>query len=184
MYLLVRRMQERQPVAIHIGSLFALFDEKGVNLHAAECVKSAFFIPPGTWALSDPWHGDKEIHGPCMAFDYIQQAGTHIIHTGLAPQWARRQCAVVYDMKVWSLEELQALLYVVSLSILSTATLASTRTLLKLDLETGATLYEKFGANPRIITSILFNPEMEAQWKLVYCKDISDWQKASTSSHH
>jgi len=87
-------------------------------------------------------------------------------------------------MKVWSLEELQALLYVVSLSILSTATLVSPRTLLKLDLETGATLYKKFGANPRIITSILFNPEMEAQWELMDCEEISEWQKTSTSSHH
>lgn len=182
MYLLVRRMQERQPVAIHTGSLFALFDEQGVSLHAAECVKSSFFIPPGTWALSDPWHGDKEIHRPCMAFEYIQQASIHIIHIGSAPQWARRQCAVVYDMKVWSLEELHALLYVVSLSISSTATLASTRTLLKLDLESGATLYKTFGPNPRIITSILFNPEMEAQWKLMYGKGVSEWQKAS--SHH
>jgi len=74
MYLLVRRMQERQPVAIHTGNLFALFDEQGVSLHAAECMKSSFFIPPGTWALSDPWHGDKEIHGPCMAFEYSHQA--------------------------------------------------------------------------------------------------------------
>lgn len=57
-------------------------------------------------------------------------------------------------------------MYVVALSllstVLSTATLLTTGTLLNIDLKSGATHYEKFGPNPRVIIDILLDPKMEA----------------------
>jgi len=69
-------------------------------------------------------------------------------------------------LDVSSLEEHQTPLYVVALSllstVLSTATLLTTGTLLNIDLKSGATHYEKFGPNPRVIIDILLDPKMEA----------------------
>ena len=116
-------MQDQQPVAFHTGSLFVLFDKQGVSLHPANSEISSYSIPHGAWALSGSWCGGKETNRPCIAFDHIQRPGIHVIHTGSAPRWARQEYAVVYDMDVWSLEELESLMYVISLSLLSAAIL-------------------------------------------------------------
>jgi len=180
-------MQDRQSVAFHTGSLFVLFDKQGVSIHPANSEISSYFIPHGAWALSGSWcSGGKETTRPCVAFDHIQRPGIHVIHTGSAFRWARQECAVVYDMDVWSLEELESLMYVISLSVVCYIT---TRSLLKLNLESGATLYKKFGPNPRIIINILVDPNMEVEWQRMYRKEIADWQEESTVislllSHH
>ena len=116
-------MQDRQSVAFHTGSLFVLFDKQGVSLHPANSEISSYFIPHGTWALSGSWCGGQETNRPCIAFNHVQQPGIHVIHTGSALRWARQEYAVVYDMDVWSLEELESLMYVISLSLLSAAIL-------------------------------------------------------------
>jgi len=180
-------MQDQQPVAFHTGSLFALFDKQGVSLHLANSEISSYFIPHGTWALSGSWCGGQEINRPCVAFNHVQQPGIHVIHTGSAPRWARQEYAVVYDMDVWSLEELESLMYVISLSVVRCY--ITTRSLLKLNLESGATLYKKFGPNPRIIINILVDPSMEVEWQRMYRKEIAEWQEESTVislllSHH
>ena len=113
LYVLVRRLQEKNTVALQINSNeFALFDERGVNLHSSESGR----VPKGAWALSD---SIGEHHGLCSAFE---RPSVHIIHTSSPASsrwkgWVKRLSADRYVMDVWSLKELRTLLYV----LLSTA---------------------------------------------------------------
>jgi len=115
MYLLVRRLQERQPVALQMNSnTFALFDEHGVSLHISSNLDSAFLIPKDAWALSDSGEGDGS---PCSAFKQ-RCHGPHIVHTSLPAsnrweRWTDHLSARKYVMDVWSLDEFRTLLYVV-----------------------------------------------------------------------
>jgi hypothetical protein len=112
LYLLVRRLQERKPVAFQINSnTFAIFDEHGVSLHTSS-LDSAFLIPEDAWALSNSGEGDGS---PCSAF--IQRR-PHIVHASSPASncwegWVTRLSARKYVMDVWSLDEFRTLLYVV-----------------------------------------------------------------------
>ena len=113
LYLLVRRLQERQPVALEITSnTLAHFDKHGVSLHSSFNLDSAYVVPQDAWALSDSSEGDS----PCPAF----RMQPHMIHTSEPAlhrwKWATKFSAFKYVMDVWPLDELRILLYVVSFS--------------------------------------------------------------------
>ena len=113
LYLLARRLQERQPVTLQMNPMtFALVDENGVSLHKSS-LDSAFLIPKGAWALSDSSAEGDVL--PCPAF--IQRR-PHIVHTSFPAsncweKWVMHLSAKKYVMDVWSLDEFQTLLYVV-----------------------------------------------------------------------
>lgn len=112
LYLLVRRLQERKPVALQMNSTtFAIFDEHGVSLHTSS-LDSALLIPEDAWALSDS--GERDC-SPCPAF---KQRRPHIVHASFPASncwegWVARLSARKYVMGVWSLDEFRMLLYVV-----------------------------------------------------------------------
>jgi len=112
LYLLVRRLQERKPVALQMNpTTFAIFDEHGVSLHTSS-LDSAFLIPKDAWALSDSGEGDSS---PCPAF---KQRHPHIVHAIFPASnrwggWVNRLSARKYVMDVWSLDESRTLLYVI-----------------------------------------------------------------------
>ncbi|KIM47251.1 hypothetical protein M413DRAFT_23478 [Hebeloma cylindrosporum] len=146
LYLLVRRLQERQPVALQIDAdKFALFDERGISLHSASDSGSSFAIPGGAWALSDAGYGDGS---PCIAF---KSGGTHLVHTSFPDskrwKWVKGLSALRYIMDVWSLDEIRTLL-----------------TLCNLDVQRGVTLFEKYGPVPRIIINLLEGPRREERY--------------------
>lgn len=111
LYILARRLHERQPVALQVdASNFALFDKGGASLHESSPI-SAYLIPEGAWALSDSSGG--EVVEPCSAFKWHR---THIVHTSspASCHWTKDVFAIRHVMDIWSLEELQTLLYVLS----------------------------------------------------------------------
>ncbi|KAF8522428.1 hypothetical protein BU17DRAFT_44645 [Hysterangium stoloniferum] len=143
LYLLVRRLQNQDPVALQIdANEFILFSEDGVSRHSGGAY-SADDIPKGAWALSDS--SDELQLGPCGAF---QSTRVHVIHTSSPSSrrwkdWVKRLTARRYIMDIWSLEELRT--FIVS----------------GLDVEAGMALSEKYGPNPRSIVSILIEPSEE-----------------------
>ena len=161
LYLLARRLQERQPVALQMDSqTFALFDEHGVSLHKSS-LDSAFLIPKCAWALSDS--GAMGDVSPCPAF--IQQR-PHMVHTSSPAShcwetWVKALSARKYIMDVWSPDEFQTLLYVVSSTPLSHSRIGPS-TIRNLDVQRGVALFQRYGPNPRIIIDILLFPESEA----------------------
>ncbi|KAF8520015.1 hypothetical protein BU17DRAFT_47299 [Hysterangium stoloniferum] len=143
LYLLVRRLEEQEPVALQIDpNEFVLFKEGGVSRHSGGTY-SANVIPKGAWTLSDSWGQQLE---PCNAF---QSPRAHVIHTSSPSSrrwkdWVKRLTARRYIMDIWSLEELRTL-FIVS----------------GLDVEAGMALSEKYGPNPRSIVTILIEPSEE-----------------------
>ncbi|KAF8959419.1 hypothetical protein BDZ97DRAFT_1667164 [Flammula alnicola] len=140
-YVLARRLQEKEPVALQIDSnQFALFDERGVSLHSSECGHA----PRGAWALSD---SSCEGGRLCSAFQYPD---AHVIHTSPPASrrwegWVNRLSANEYIMDVWSLDELRTML-----------------TICHLDVQRGVALFQKFGPSPRVIVDVLGTPALEA----------------------
>jgi response regulator RpfG family c-di-GMP phosphodiesterase len=72
----------------------------------------ASVIPEGAWTLSDSF-GEAQLE-PCAAFKHSK---AHIVHTSSPAssrwkEWVKQLGAIRYIMDVWSLEELQVLLYV------------------------------------------------------------------------
>ena len=122
-YLLARRLQERQPVALQTGKHIALFDEQGVRFYPADDEASRYFLPRGTWILSDSsQEGDPE---PCRAFRR-PKPGVHTIYISSPDSrhwkgWAKHRSAIKFFMDVWSPKEFEKLLYVLSFSPYSTA---------------------------------------------------------------
>jgi hypothetical protein len=96
LYTLIRRLELREPVALQVTTTqFVIFYQDGVKLS-----ESVDLAPSYT----------GESHQPCIAFQY---SIAHVIHTS-SKQWVKHLSASVYFMDVWSQEELQVLLYVVS----------------------------------------------------------------------
>ncbi|KAF8519742.1 hypothetical protein BU17DRAFT_47470 [Hysterangium stoloniferum] len=143
LYLLFRRLEEQEPVALQIDAdEFVLFSMNGVSVHSGK-TSFADYIPKGAWALSDSW---GEVLWPCSAF---QSPRAHVIHTSSPSShrwkdWVKRLSADMYIMDIWSLEELRTL-FIVS----------------GFDVEDGVALAEKYGPNPRIIIDLLIKPTKE-----------------------
>ncbi|CAA7264998.1 unnamed protein product [Cyclocybe aegerita] len=134
LYVLARRLQEKEPVALQINSSeYALFCEQGVSIHSSESGR----VPTGAWALSDSSDGHR---GLCSAF---QKPFAHVIHTSSPASsrwkdWVKRLGAIKYIMDVWLPEEFRTLLI-----------------MFKLDVLQGKALFDKYGPSPRIIIDIL-----------------------------
>ncbi|KAF8509069.1 hypothetical protein BU17DRAFT_99245 [Hysterangium stoloniferum] len=175
LYLLFRRLEEQEPVALQIDAdEFVLFSMNGVSLHSGKA-SSAYDIPKGAWALSDSW---GELLGPCNAF---RTPRAHVIHTSSPSsrrwkEWKKQLSADMYIMDIWLLEELQTL-FIIS----------------GLDVKDGVALSEKYGPNPRVIIDILIKPGMEKRYLVdvqdgantlasQFASDFSDLQKLDFSS--
>jgi hypothetical protein len=162
LYVLARRLQERQPVAFQIDPFtFYLFSENGVSRHSTNGEFNTF-IPIGAWALSDSF---EDFRGPCHAFRYRQ---AHVIYTSSPvsrrwKEWAKQFGAIQYIMDVWEEEELRTMLFVASSNTLITLT-HRTSTIMELNVERGVGLFKKYGPSPRVIVEILLKPGLESDY--------------------
>jgi hypothetical protein len=78
-------------------------------------------------------------------------------------EWVKQSDAVQYIMDVWSEKELRTMLYVVSSNTLITLT-HRTSIIIRLNDNRGVELFKKYGPSPRVIISILMQPERESEY--------------------
>ncbi|KAN0134259.1 hypothetical protein V8E53_007757 [Lactarius tabidus] len=111
-YLLLRLLCEKKTVAFQVKNSFIVFQETQVLLCNATDHLAAYFIPNGSWVLSD---SRVRFDEPCDAFLSAAEAGNGwIIHTASPSKdkWEvlERKChAHSYWMNVFTLDELNAL---------------------------------------------------------------------------
>ena len=157
-YVLACRLHECGPVAFQIDiHKYCLFDQDGVTLHPTTDSR----VPEGTWALSDADSGARD--GPYAAF---LQPAFHVIHTSSpsSSRWVKLLGASKYIMDVWRLEELQALLCVVSYTPFFHWCIYISA-LKDLNFPQGRSLFDKYGPSPRIIIDILIDNFNENEYE-------------------
>lgn len=109
-YLLLRLLNQKQPVAFQVKERFFLFQSSGVLL--CDSSSGEEHTPPGTWALSDS-HVGYEV--PCGAFLAASQMGDAWLVQSSSPstvnweRWQKEQSAILHWMKVFSFAEIKAL---------------------------------------------------------------------------
>ncbi|RDB29134.1 hypothetical protein Hypma_016026 [Hypsizygus marmoreus] len=144
-YLLIERLQRKQPTALQTGNAeFLLFDKDGVRQFSTTA-RNHQEIPPDAWALSaciDPIDAYK----PCEAF---LESKAFVVHA-TSPRssnwkhWKKQSSARIYVMDVWPKGEMEALL-----------------SLLKLDVSDGIRLARKWGPCTKTVLDILSNTMTE-----------------------